>query len=119
MKRFTFRVLTICLSLFVLGLNSFPKLSSANAETRRKKQVETFKATYAEWDDVTGGGYLNVTISSSNQKSSALVYCRAEYEGVPVGSGNGFLSAGVGIIRIEMQQRFQNQNMKLKFHCVR
>ncbi len=119
MKLLAFRLFAIYLSGVFLGFNACPLIGDANAKTPLKKQAETFKATYAEWDDVTGGGYLNVTISSSNQKSSALVYCRAEQDGIPVGSGSGFLSAGVGIIRIEMQQRFQNQNVKLKFHCVR
>jgi len=74
------------------------------------------EVTYVEWDRITGGAFLNVTVKVKKRKS-ATVECRVEHQGRPIGSGMGYVSAGVAVVRISMPYEFQNKSVEFSYFC--
>ena len=73
------------------------------------------EVSYVEWDSLTGGVYLNVTVKASKRKSS--VECRVEHEGRAISSGMGFVNAGVAVVKILMPSEFRNKSVQFKYFC--
>ena len=72
--------------------------------------------TYVEWDQGTGGAYLNVTVKTKTKKMQ--VQCRVELDGRALSSGSGFVEAGVAVVKVLMPSEFRNKPTKFSYVCI-